>query len=191
MLVFNSTDTASEYSLLDIDVTLKEGQEKRPQGSGSRIVRISVRLAKNNALSLGAVLRALEKKGNSLNASTIYCCNPKKNFQYYCSVEEADQYFLPLNELGGELELECKDTELTKPKRVKERNIREIVNKVAEWRKLYMGKADNNGIIKKYTLEEAAEKVGIAKKTLDDYLLQIRAGKKLSLIHICRCRRAI
>lgn len=30
----------------------------------------------------------------------------------------------------------------------------------------------------KYSLEDAAKKVGISKKSLDDYLLQLRYGKK-------------
>jgi len=127
---------------------------------------------------LGEVLRALGKEGVDLNATAVYCSNKKNNFQFQCTIEDANQYLLPLTELNGELELECLDPNYAKPKRVKERNIKEIVNKVAEWRKLYIGKADANGTVKKYTLEEAAEKVGIAKKTLDDYLLQIRAGKK-------------
>lgn len=33
-------------------------------------------------------------------------------------------------------------------------------------------------VLKKWTLEEAANKVGITKKSLDDYLLQLRFGKK-------------
>jgi hypothetical protein len=32
--------------------------------------------------------------------------------------------------------------------------------------------------MKRYSLEEAANKVGISKKSLDDYLLQIRFGRK-------------
>jgi hypothetical protein len=35
-----------------------------------------------------------------------------------------------------------------------------------------------DGETKRFTLEEAAQKVGISKKSLDDYLLQIRYGRK-------------
>ena len=65
-----------------------------------------------------------------------------------------------------------------KSKRVKERNIREAVAKVAQWRKLYVGIKDQNGKVKKYSLKESAKIVGIPKKTLDDYLLQITSGVK-------------
>eukprot|EP00826_Nyctotherus_ovalis_P039993 TRINITY_DN3889_c0_g1_i19.p3 TRINITY_DN3889_c0_g1~~TRINITY_DN3889_c0_g1_i19.p3 ORF type:complete len:108 (-),score=44.06 TRINITY_DN3889_c0_g1_i19:123-446(-) len=47
-----------------------------------------------------------------------------------------------------------------------------------EWRKLYTGMIDDNGQIIKYSLEDAADKVGISKKSLDDYMLQLRLGKK-------------
>lgn len=37
---------------------------------------------------------------------------------------------------------------------------------------------DSQGQIVRYSLEDAAQKVGISKKSLDDYLLQLRYGKK-------------
>ena len=45
------------------------------------------------------------------------------------------------------------------------------------WRKLYFGYINENGIEIKLSLEEAAEKIGISKKSLDDYLIQLRIGK--------------
>ena len=61
-----------------------------------------------------------------------------------------------------------------KSKRSKERKINFIIEKVLLWRKLYNGFDDGNGNIIKLTLEESADKVGISKKSLDDYLIQIR-----------------
>jgi Zn-finger protein len=61
-----------------------------------------------------------------------------------------------------------------KSKRSKERKIGYIIEKVFLWRKLYNGFIDDNGELRKLTLEEAAEKVGISKKSLDDYLIQLR-----------------
>ncbi len=46
------------------------------------------------------------------------------------------------------------------------------------WRKLYNGVQKDDGKIERYSLEDAAKKVGISKKSLDDYLLQLRYGKK-------------
>ena len=68
-----------------------------------------------------------------------------------------------------------------KSKRAKERKIGYIVKKVFMWKTLYNGiySTDENGnkIKIKYTLEQAAAKAGISKKSLDDYLIQLRIGK--------------
>lgn len=45
------------------------------------------------------------------------------------------------------------------------------------WRKLYNGVL-REGLLVRYSLEDAAVTVGISKKSLDDYLLQLRFGKK-------------
>lgn len=66
-----------------------------------------------------------------------------------------------------------------KQKRTKERKIGEILDKVLQWRRFYTGVVDpTTGQTVKMSLEEAAQRVGISKKSLDDYLLQIRFGKK-------------
>lgn len=52
------------------------------------------------------------------------------------------------------------------------------MEKVALWRKFYTGFYDHSGNYVQKQLDVAAHEVGIAKKTLDDYLLQIRNGKK-------------
>ena len=68
-----------------------------------------------------------------------------------------------------------------KSKRAKERKIGYIIKKVFMWKTLYNGiySTDENGnkIKIKYTLEQAAAKAGISKKSLDDYLIQLRIGK--------------
>ena len=66
-----------------------------------------------------------------------------------------------------------------KSRRSKERRIGSVVKKVYMWRKLYNGFYDDQGRFIKLTLDEAAKKVGISKKSLDDYLIQLRNGRKL------------
>jgi hypothetical protein len=63
-------------------------------------------------------------------------------------------------------------------RRTKERKIGYIIEKVSKWRKLYNGVSTPKGEMIKVTLEEAANKIGISKKSLDDYLLQLRFGRK-------------
>ena len=65
-----------------------------------------------------------------------------------------------------------------KKKRTKERTISYVVDKVLEWRNLYIGIGIDGKKASKISLDEAAKKVGISKKSLDDYLLQLRAAKK-------------
>lgn len=57
-------------------------------------------------------------------------------------------------------------------KKTKERTIGEAVKAVKIWRELYETVGDNWK--RKYTLEEAAREIGMAKKTLDDYNNHIR-----------------
>ena len=66
-----------------------------------------------------------------------------------------------------------------KNKRAKERKIGYIIKKVYMWRKMYCGFVDEKGRHVKLNLEEAAYKIGISKKSLDDYLIQLRMGKLL------------
>ena len=65
-----------------------------------------------------------------------------------------------------------------KDKRIKERKIEFIVEKVNAWRRLYNGFYNEKGEYTRYSLEQAAKMVGISKKSLDDYLLQLRLGRK-------------
>ena len=63
--------------------------------------------------------------------------------------------------------------------RTKERLIGSIINKVNEWRQLYKyGKVQPDHTIHRYSLEQAAQEVGVSKKSLDDYLLQLRFGRE-------------
>ena len=65
-----------------------------------------------------------------------------------------------------------------KDKRTKERRIGFIVEKVNAWRRLYNGFYNEKGEHIRYSLEQAAKIIDISKKSLDDYLLQLRLGRK-------------
>ncbi|CAK82572.1 unnamed protein product (macronuclear) [Paramecium tetraurelia] len=65
-------------------------------------------------------------------------------------------------------------------KRVKERSIKEAKQKVDQWRSLYKnGEIDANGKKIKYSLNKAAEKVGVPKKSLEDYRYLLRKAQGL------------
>jgi len=63
-------------------------------------------------------------------------------------------------------------------KRAKERKINEIVLKVYEWKKIYNNCINKNGEKVKLTLQDAAALINLSKKSLDEYLNQIKYGKK-------------
>lgn len=65
-----------------------------------------------------------------------------------------------------------------KCKRTKERKIGFIIEKVNVWRKYYNGFKNENGTFIKHNLDDSAKIIGISKKSLDDYLLQLRLGRK-------------
>ena len=62
--------------------------------------------------------------------------------------------------------------------RVKERKLSVIIAKVKKWRDLYYGYSSQEGSKTRFSLEDAAKMVNLPKKTLDDYLQQLKIGKK-------------
>lgn len=61
----------------------------------------------------------------------------------------------------------------------KDKRIGEIIKKVSLWRMLYLGFRASDGEYVEKPLDTAASNVGTAKKTLDDYLLQIRTARNI------------
>ena len=147
-------------------------------------------------ICMSDVINELKLKGyNMKNAVFSYA---RENGFIYCGRETSDKMIpldvaiphlvLKIRNAGNEQQQQQQQQEEIKEapvqekknhsRRNKERRIGEIIEKVNDWRTLYTGTIDHNGKSAKYSLEDAAKIVGIAKKTLDDYLLQLRAGKK-------------
>ncbi|CDW90039.1 p21-activated protein kinase-interacting protein 1-like [Stylonychia lemnae] len=64
-------------------------------------------------------------------------------------------------------------------RRTKERKIGEVILAVKKWRELYtVGERQPDQSFKQQSLEDAALKVGISKKSLDDYFLQLKNGQR-------------
>lgn len=95
-------------------------------------------------------------------------------------IDKSDQLRLELYEEEAETQDDNKKAHYfvnANSKRAKERKIGYIIKKVYLWKKLYEGIVDKNGNKIKMTLQDAAEKVEISKKSLDEYLNQIKFGK--------------
>ena len=146
---------------------------------------------------MSEIVSQLKNKGygSVTNAMFTYFSPTNKMFVYCGKDPIVDSYYIPLMECRDRLLLKCRtNSPIETPtdptnsaasskkkghsKRNKERKITEVIEKVSKWRQLYTGTMGQDGKIVKCSLEEASTQVGIAKKTLDDYLLQLRAGKK-------------
>ncbi len=146
------------------------------------------------------IIYLLKSKGYNVKNAVFAYYSPAQSVFIYSGKEGSnDLYRIPLKEIQSRLTLKVRAalpangatgaaSGLTQhpakvgkkehSRRNKERKIGEIIEKVSEWRALYTGAPDASGNMVKHSLDEAAKIVGIAKKTLDDYLLQLRAGKK-------------
>ena len=134
--------------------------------------------------------KPIQKKLPSLELKTKIFTPSNTNLDYFTegsegeesssslsiSHENDDLNELPTNKKNGEKNK--KNFREMSDSQKRERKIGYIIEKVYAWRKLYNGfKNDKNNFIK-YSLDKAAEKIDVSKKSLDDYLLQIRLGRK-------------
>jgi len=166
-------------------------------GEGKEIINdVTLALDNNKCVPFAEIIKALKERAYDIKNSIFsYYSEEYKAFVYSGKFNSTEYYSVPLNDIYPTLQLKVRYSSGTslgqstgqekKPgtkkehaKRNKERKIGDIIEKVNEWRTLYTGTTDESGNFVKYSLEKAAEKVSIAKKTLDDYLLQLRAGKK-------------
>jgi hypothetical protein len=154
----------------------------------------------SEGLRLGSLIEYFKSNGLRIeNSMVLYWSKSRKIFVYVGNDPIDEEYTIPIHEIDPEnIVLKCRQpvfTDIQQPvhltrtssgterekkvsRRTKERKIGFIVDKVRHWRSLYNGQPDNTGEIVKKNLEDAAKEVGISKKSLDDYLLQIRFGKK-------------
>ena len=111
----------------------------------------------------GAADQPMMNNGNADNVSTIgqfsLCITlkvrPRAKIEAVKSAMTTAEHQIQSNSKGS--------------RRTKERKIGEVIQKVQKWRHLYYQNCES--------LEEAAKKVGISKKSLDDYFLQLKNGK--------------
>lgn len=154
---------------------------------------INVSYNENGDVIVGPLIDQLKRLGFPIDNSMISYFNQDKNVYVYVGSYPLGPQTIPNSELGeiikikvrpkaksifGDFLLGNTNASISKgSRRTKERKIGNVIKKVAEWRRLYNGTEVNGEIIKK-SLEEAAKQVGISKKSLDDYLLQLRNGRK-------------
>lgn len=155
------------------------------------IPSLPVVLTKSGSVVLCSLLWQLRTRGYSLGGGKIWFFSHSYDALVFCGCDplpravviSKDEY----DQKAGVVELRAEIIEHTeshqeitdgKPTfpRVKERVLGTIVRKVKTWRELYLGCA--LGQERRLSLKEAAKAVRLPKKTLDDYLQQLKAGKR-------------
>jgi hypothetical protein len=150
----------------------------------------------NGHIRIGPFLESLKKKGfNSCIEGHLisYYSQTHSNFVYLGIDPLPPNVLIPSGNVQNELMIKCRPKALPSygdvllgsvsgnvskgSRRTKERKIGDVIKKVSLWRQYYNGKLENGEVVRK-SLEDAANEVKISKKSLDDYLLQLRNGRK-------------
>lgn len=179
-------------SRIDIVIELVRGEAKKEE---DLVRNIEAEYTDDGSLILESIISRLKGMGYFLSGAAIsyysQCCD---NF-VFCALDPVPPTVLidpedcpahsvlkiraTLNpetcELADNLDTKREVNGKRKPG---ERKIGYVIRKVMEWRKWCAGVIDNNGLILKYSREEAAEKVGLSKKSLDEYHWQIKIGQE-------------
>lgn len=150
-----------------------------------------MKVIKTDRIALLDLLKPFIDKGYPLDTHMFLYLSEAQGIYIYCGHSSTlDQSYIPLSDITETtVKLRCRKAAESEKKQnikncfngnktVRERKISEIIKKVTKWRKLYTGSVLPDAKTIKYTSKEAANLIGIAKKTLDDYLLQLRIGKK-------------
>jgi hypothetical protein len=150
----------------------------------------------NEGLLLEPLLKYVDLQESKGNFMVSYFSSLRENFVYLATSPLQPKLVIPRSEIqSGPLKIRFRfisNTDFPQAgvdenaseegekvgHRTKERKIGYIIEKVARWRNLYNGIQNSKGNTIRMTLEEAAKQVDISKKSLDDYLLQLRFGRK-------------
>lgn len=162
---FNMVKKENTHADGDEDIASQEGSESGSDYDNSEDGSSDLQNSKQNSLT---------KKGSALNkpkTGGVLHGNSKKMSNAISTNVTANMKANKAMIKTGSVAMD----DLQK-KRTKERTITEIIEKVSTWRKLYNGvmipnKDTNEVQLQRWSLEDAAAKVKVSKKSLDDYLL--------------------
>jgi len=157
------------------------------------ITNIPVELTKDENIIIAHIITHLKTIGYSLDNAEIWFYSNDYMDYVYCEREPISRVVLAkptdlkdncirlkarINKPNPLAMEESKLEEGTNNVKVKERELAVIIRKVKKWRDLYRGYQGREGRRVNYSLEDAAKMVNLPKKTLDDYLQQLKLGKK-------------
>lgn len=205
--ICNRSDSISNDQIISIDTEIVPDMNIKVYTLyNNRNLNNNIENLTENVISLREIVSKLKEKGYPLTGSNIYYYNNIYNEKVYvgndplpnnllipyiklniniihlwfiCYIE--DKFVVNIKKetfFQKEYEENNKYDKSKESKRTKERKIGFIIDKVNTWRKLFNGFTNEYDIFERYSLEEAALMINISKKSLDDYLLQLRQGRK-------------
>jgi len=160
---------------------------------------VDVRTTKSGDVVLSSIITHLKEMGYILLGASISYYSHEFGGYIFCDVDPiSDMIKIPPHELvnnklivlsridpativdtplGFTRKRIRRETANKKRNRIRARKIGQVIEQVKVWRRYYTGYTDYHGKQIKLSLQEAATKVGVPKKSLDDYFLQLRMGK--------------
>ena len=157
------------------------------------ITNVPVELTKDENIIIANIITHLKTMGYSLDNAEIWFYSNDYMDYVYCEREPISRVVLAKQtdlknncislkaRINKPSPLEMEESKLEESAsnvKVKERELAVIIRKVKKWRDLYRGYQGKEGRRINYSLEDAARMVNLPKKTLDDYLQQLKLGKK-------------
>lgn len=141
------------------------------------------------------IVQQLKCKGYTFKGAVISYYSIQYDAYIFCAIDPVPSYIaislndikeqyliirvkLLQNELKQELKAEGIKKTINKTTKTRIRKIGDVVEKVTQWRRMYTGYVDEEGIVVKMTLMEAATMLDVPKKSLDDYLLLLKMGRQ-------------
>ena len=185
--VIDSEEDDTQYIDLDVALLLPTDEEELVPG-------MKVPILQNGDVDFPLLMTKLKSLGYPLESSFAYYFSKDLSLFVSCGHDPLPKFYhIPKSEYEETQTLRLKfktglrseycdntksETGSKAQKRTKERKIGFMIEKFSLWRNLYNGIPDHTGKTVRYSLEEAANLVGDSKKSLDDYLSQLRKGRK-------------
>ena len=147
------------------------------------IHNLTTELSYKNEIQLEKIIDSLRSKGFYLKNKMIFIYDFSTDSYLFAGKEgELRETFIKSNQTIVypfliQIQIKVRSCFEESRSQSKPKTIKEIIAKVAEWRRSYNGKRGVNGNYERKELDDSALDLGIPKKTLDDYMFQLRKAR--------------
>lgn len=127
-------------------------------------------------IMLQDIIDSLKRKGFYLKKKMIFIMDFTSSSYLFVGVEGSlRETFIKCQERIVQIKIRSSYQETNVKEKPK--SIKDIITKVAEWRRWYNGRRGISGNYERKELDQSALDLGIPKKTLDDYMFQLRKAR--------------